>query len=303
MNHQYIEENNIADSYALGKLPASERARFEEHYIDCEECLDRLESAEVFCRAVQHVMKGEAAPSIVALGAGLFGRMARIRPRWQTTLAVSLILLPVTLLVVIANQFVENRRLNRELTSVNTASSPRPARSPASAARESSIGEAGKTATPTVESSPTAAPSSPPASSRPDLTARVEPIEALRRLARPQVNVPIFALNSVRRAGSNLSASVNEIEVSSSLQWVIFSIELDEKPNHQIYRATIFTDDGRRLWDDNSLRPNRYDAFVLIFPTTFFQPRDYSIVLEGNTPDGRSVPAANYSFRITRKIP
>jgi hypothetical protein len=248
-------------------------------------------------------MKGEAVSSIATLGAGPFGRIARISPRWQTTLAIGFALLLVMLLVVIAAQFAENRRLNQEITSANVAPRAQLARGSASVANDPSAAEAGKNATPKVEPSAATSLSSPPVSPKPDPPSRVDSIEALRRMTRPQINVPIFSLNSVRRVTPNQSAPVNEIEVSSSSQWLIFSIELDEKPKHQTYRAAIFTADGRRLWDTSGLRPNRYDAIVLSFPSTFFLPRNYSIVLEGNTPDGQSVPAANYSFRITRKIP
>ncbi|HYN20033.1 MAG TPA: zf-HC2 domain-containing protein [Thermoanaerobaculia bacterium] len=46
MNHPDIEELQIADRYLKGKLPPEEAVRFEEHYLHCQECLDRLKLAE-----------------------------------------------------------------------------------------------------------------------------------------------------------------------------------------------------------------------------------------------------------------
>src|SRR5207253_4021188 len=46
MDHIYVEENQIADRYVKGTLPAEEAERFENHYLSCPECLDRLELAE-----------------------------------------------------------------------------------------------------------------------------------------------------------------------------------------------------------------------------------------------------------------
>jgi hypothetical protein len=43
MEHSYIEDHNIAERYLSGKLSPEERMRFEEHFVDCTQCLDRLE--------------------------------------------------------------------------------------------------------------------------------------------------------------------------------------------------------------------------------------------------------------------
>src|SRR4051812_34324247 len=46
MDHAYVDEHQVAELYLLGKLPPEEAARFEEHSMSCQECLDRLETAE-----------------------------------------------------------------------------------------------------------------------------------------------------------------------------------------------------------------------------------------------------------------
>ncbi len=48
MDHQYIEEQRIADRYLDRTLPTAERLAFEKHFVDCPECLDRLALAEMF---------------------------------------------------------------------------------------------------------------------------------------------------------------------------------------------------------------------------------------------------------------
>jgi hypothetical protein len=37
MDHHYIEDHGIGDHYLVGQLPAEERMRFEEHFVDCHE--------------------------------------------------------------------------------------------------------------------------------------------------------------------------------------------------------------------------------------------------------------------------
>ena len=47
-DHQYIEENRIAERYLRRTLSREDRANFEAHFPDCPDCQDRLALAEVF---------------------------------------------------------------------------------------------------------------------------------------------------------------------------------------------------------------------------------------------------------------
>src|SRR5579864_4005245 len=48
MDHAYIDANAIADRYVRRTLPAGDRAAFEAHLVDCQECSDRVLLAEMF---------------------------------------------------------------------------------------------------------------------------------------------------------------------------------------------------------------------------------------------------------------
>ena len=101
MDHHYIEEHNITDRYLLGKLHAEERAQFEAHFIDCRECLDRLETTEDFGGALRSVAAEEVARGYAK--AGLLTRMTRLSRGRQAALMLGAILLlaavPVALLI------------------------------------------------------------------------------------------------------------------------------------------------------------------------------------------------------------
>jgi len=56
MEHSYIEEHNIADRYLLGKLSDEERMRFEEHFADCLQCRDLLETTDDFRTGLRTVI-------------------------------------------------------------------------------------------------------------------------------------------------------------------------------------------------------------------------------------------------------
>jgi methionine-rich copper-binding protein CopC len=53
MTHDEIAAQNIAERYVMGKLSSDESARFEEHFVDCSDCLDRLETTERFRAALK----------------------------------------------------------------------------------------------------------------------------------------------------------------------------------------------------------------------------------------------------------
>jgi hypothetical protein len=43
MEHSFIERADVIDRYVRGTMPAAERSEFEEHFLDCRECLEQLE--------------------------------------------------------------------------------------------------------------------------------------------------------------------------------------------------------------------------------------------------------------------
>ena len=45
MEHSFIERADVIDRYVRGTMPPAERSEFEEHFLDCRECLEQLELA------------------------------------------------------------------------------------------------------------------------------------------------------------------------------------------------------------------------------------------------------------------
>jgi hypothetical protein len=48
MDHRYIDQHALAERYLENALPVEERAVFEAHMVDCQECRDRLLLAGMF---------------------------------------------------------------------------------------------------------------------------------------------------------------------------------------------------------------------------------------------------------------
>lgn len=61
LDHAEMDEQQVVDRYLLGQLSTAEREAFEQHYLHCQRCLDRLEEAERFQGAVKRAAAEAAA--------------------------------------------------------------------------------------------------------------------------------------------------------------------------------------------------------------------------------------------------
>jgi hypothetical protein len=55
MDHTYIQEHQIVAQYAVGKLDPADRVEFEDHLVDCRQCLDELELTDDFRQSLRRV--------------------------------------------------------------------------------------------------------------------------------------------------------------------------------------------------------------------------------------------------------
>ena len=56
MDHSYIEGASLVDRYVRGRMPIDERIAFEEHFLDCPDCLEQLEIARSLMEGVKIVV-------------------------------------------------------------------------------------------------------------------------------------------------------------------------------------------------------------------------------------------------------
>src|SRR5579863_5672020 len=71
MDHRYIDEHSVAARYIDNALTVTERAAFEAHLVDCQDCTDRIllagmfhaqPDSEVWNQASRQVVSGETLP-------------------------------------------------------------------------------------------------------------------------------------------------------------------------------------------------------------------------------------------------
>jgi anti-sigma factor RsiW len=104
MDHRYIEEHSVAGRYLDHDLTTQERAEFETHLVDCQECTDRVLLAEMFharnghkaAESGRHEQEAEPPPLRV--------RFVSLLSPWQLFLilagaAILLVLVPSLLLL------------------------------------------------------------------------------------------------------------------------------------------------------------------------------------------------------------
>jgi hypothetical protein len=281
MDHATIEEQQIAERYVMGKLPPDEAERFEEHYLSCPECLDRLDLAQAQQRGFKRAAGQDAARLASARQLAFVVWLSRLGRSRQ--LGVLLMAAFVLLVVPTGLIFRQRGELDRELAETHSALEQE--REKSSTGSRSTAAEAER-----MRSELNA--------SRRELTrereARAQETEQLTRARQPQENVPILFLNSERSAGGE---PTQRLRLPREPGWVVLALEIDP-PHSPSYRAVLRDSKGRELWRGVDLRVNELEALSLSLPTSLLAPGDYILAVEGMAPVSPPAAAGRFAFRV-----
>ncbi len=98
MDHRYIDQFAVAQRYLDHALPAEERAAFEAHLVDCQECTDRVLLAEMF-----HARQANGAGPRNPPSASQSTLILRLKP-WQLALLaiIAILALAIPAFVILA---------------------------------------------------------------------------------------------------------------------------------------------------------------------------------------------------------
>ncbi|MFL6201458.1 MAG: hypothetical protein ACJ76J_19985 [Thermoanaerobaculia bacterium] len=267
MNHTEIEERQIAELYLMGKLPAEEAAGFEEHYLHCQECLDRLELAESMERGFKRAAGQAAATRQLAILAWL-SRLGRARQLAALAMAVLVVAVLPGLL-----GLREVRQRERELAATRSALEQERERS-ATGSRTGA--EAEQRLRAELEAARR--------ERNRERQARASADQQLAEAREPQTNVPISFLDSVRGEGEP-----PRVLLPKTPGWLVFSLTVDS-PLQPSYRAVLRDSKGREVWRGEGLKPDENESLNVSLHSTRFAPGDYSFEVAG-----RRLP-----FRIVR---
>ncbi|HWM94030.1 MAG TPA: zf-HC2 domain-containing protein [Thermoanaerobaculia bacterium] len=274
MNHDYIEEQQVVERYVMGRLPPEEAARFEEHYLHCQECLDRLDVAESMERGFKRAAGQDAARAASIRQLALVAWLARLgRSRQLAALAMAVLVIAVLPGLL---GLREVRERERELAETRSALEQERERS---AQGSRTAGSEAEKLRKELEAS------------RRDLAreqeARTKAAEQLADARRPQGNVPILFLNPERGGGE----PTHRLRLPRAPGWVVLALEIDP-PHQPSYRAVLQDAKGKELWRGEGLRLNEMETLSLSLPTTLLAPGDYILLVEGRRFTFRVLPSA-----------
>jgi len=271
MDHAYVEEHGLVESYLKDRLSESERDAFEAHYFDCSICIEQLEMASDFREGMLQVA---AEDTVRASIAGIALLSWRRRLAWGGALLL-LVALPLGFLI------ARNRGLEQQLAEARATTpgeDPRIAQLEAelSSLRQSGAGDRQRLEEELAKE-------------------RQARADAEKATGGPQVNVPVFLLAAVRSGEDAGREPVNRLSLPAGADSVILTLEL-ATVDFPSYRAVLREEGGREVWQAGSLRPDSRDALVLLLPARMLPLGDYRLTIEG----GKGFAVGDYPFRIVR---
>ncbi len=283
MDHTYIEEHQIVERYAMGKLLEPELGPFEEHYLSCPRCLDRLALAEAMERGFKRAAGEDTQRLATARQLALVAWLTRLgRSRQLALVATALLVaaLPAGLAV------REARQRNEELAEVRSALVEARARS-AAGSREA-VAEAERLRGELDASHLELAR---------EQEARARTAAELAAARSPQANVPILFLSAERGSGPPAEGPTYLLRLPESPGWIVLALEI-EPPHQPSYRAALRDPRGKEIWRGAGLRPSELETLSLSLPTSLLAPGDYALSVEGVPPGGKPVAAGRFTFRV-----
>jgi len=285
MDHAYVEEHDLVESYLADRLSAEDRDAFEAHYFACETCIEHLETATAFREgmrqaAAEDVAQAAAAHVRLGLLAALAAGLSTLSRRHRLALAGILLLLAALPSLWLVQR---NRTLQQRLAAASAGAAQAATAEQQRAALEARLHSLEQAA----------------AADRCRLAEEGRAREAALQTPQPQINVPLFLLAAVR-SGEPGREPASQIPLSSAAGSVILTAEL-ATVDYPAYRASLHTAGGKEIWQAQGLHPDSRDTLVLLLPASMLQPGVYHLKVEGANNNGESFAVAAYPFRVVRR--
>ena len=269
MNHTYIDEQHVVDRYVRGTLPAEEAARFEEHYLSCQDCLDKLDLAEAMKRGFQRAAGQDAARVVTSRQLAFVAWLARLSRSRQAAVLAMALLVAVLLPWGLAQRQMADR--DRKLAQARSALEQERAQG------------TGKLRTELEASQRKLAR---------EQAARTSAEQQLAEARKPQPNVPILSLDVNRGGPSDEKPTVH---LPSPPGGIVLFLPIDST-GQTTYGVVLRDAGGREVWRGGDLRGR--DSLTLSLPSTLLSPGDYTLTLESLPPGRKPVPAGRFVFRV-----
>jgi hypothetical protein len=269
MDHSDIDQDVWAERYLTGRLSPEERERFEAHLIDCAACIDQVEAVRALRSGLAWLDQAGELRLPGELGAGGLPSRARVGstrrwagPRWMH--GAPWVAGAVCAAVLVAALWTATQRARQAESEL--------------AAQRSVAADAQRR------------------------LAEVQASEERERLARQELEhrlegartapgrIPVLALMAMR-GGERPTLQLPPVPKP-----VVLSVEREDPPRFQAYRATLQSIAGAQLWQDR-VSPGSRDAVFVALDSSLLPPGEYVLVLEGAAKGDRWAPVGRHAFR------
>lgn len=278
-------EGDLMDAYVRGELPEPERAQFEKVFFATARGRERVEFARGLLRSATLLHDGESAPPPPTLAPakspGRWGLLAYFfAPRPALSYAFAVVVLAIT--VAITWMVIERMRGRVTPQQARTEAPQRPEEQPPIAPpqqKEAPPSPASDQATANGERKPDRDAANDGPTTRPG---------------------SVFATITLMPGSLRDGAGGGNLFVPRAATHVRLRLQLEDDA-YQAYRATISTPEGRKIWTGAARKDRAANAHsvTLTLPAASLKRGDYVVELDGAVANGPSVPAAQYSFRVT----
>lgn len=279
MDHTYIDDQQIAERYLMGRLSPEEREAFEEHTMVCAECLERLELAAGLRSGLQQtvVAAATAAAQAGAVRLGVLATLARLgRSRGMALAFTALLLVALVPSGLLLRQVREQQR---EIARAGHPAPPDPHQGAELRSARQALADQ-------------------------RLQAERERGEKerlqgeLSHALHPQANTPILTL-APERSASGPRPPAQQIALPRGPGWIVLALDL-EAAEYPTYRVRLRGPGGALLWQGAGFEPDPQGTLTLSLPATLLAPGDFSVEVEGLPASGPPVRAARFTFRASK---
>lgn len=282
MDHLAAEQGNLPDLYVLGKLSLEEQERFEEHFLECPECMNQIEVSASFRKGLGTVVAEEVAKTQALIKIGLAARFRRsvLRHPGLALLVLAAVVLPMAVMWGlihrgnIASGYSEIAALQE-----NLAAEHRNLEDAQKKLQESQVQWEKE---------------------RKELEGKIaqvqsgdSPSSALRGASQAQV----FTLETTRGGDSDAIS----IAISPASPAVVLFLTFEPDPDIVTYRASLISKTRQVVWKQDKLKLNSREGIILGLSPTLFKNGSYEMVLDGATADGRFQPVKRFPIRVIAK--
>jgi hypothetical protein len=286
MDHRYIEEVDVIDRYLMGRLAAEESAEFESHFVDCEQCIEQLNTTRAFIVGIRSVASEQAVHRIAPGRTYWWTQFTRSRKTLALVASVILVALAVGALLV-------SREIQRARTEAAQAS--------ALAAEwrrryedQEAVSASNAQQNPQRERDTQTAGRSDSESNRTDS----ENVAGTGVPRKPRINVALFVLTSTRGGDPSVD-SRNLLRLSRTEDFVI-SAPLEGETNYIDYRMTLSRNRVGRVWESRGLKADAHNLLTVEFNASAFTSGDYEVTVEGTTRERTTKIIAKYALTVVK---